>query len=154
MSLSGTYDDPFFALQGKEKESAAWAVGGRVGYLVTPGLLTYVDAGWTQAHFDAVNLFGASFPFIGVPAGVYMGAHTYNGWFVGGGAEYLLGFMPGLSWRTEFRFAQYQAADVPYYIAATGGLFGDAEHSQKDVYTVTTGLAWRFNWGGPVVSRY
>ena len=32
-----------------------WAVGGRIGWLVTPQLLTYFSGGYTEAHFNQVN---------------------------------------------------------------------------------------------------
>jgi outer membrane immunogenic protein len=34
----------------------SWAIGGRAGYLVAPNVLTYVNAGFTQTHFNAVNI--------------------------------------------------------------------------------------------------
>jgi hypothetical protein len=37
----------------------------------------------------------------GGPAGIYVPAHTYTGWFLGAGYEYALGLMPGLFWKTE-----------------------------------------------------
>ena len=83
-------------------------------------------------------------------------AHTYSGWFIGGGTEYALN-MPwipvrGLFWRTEYRYAQYQAADLPILLDS-GAAAGAAEHSQKTVQTITSGLVWRFNFGGPVAAR-
>ena len=33
--------------------------------------------------------------------------NTYEGWFLGTGYEYGLGFFPGLFWKTEYRFASY-----------------------------------------------
>src|SRR5258708_5239759 len=41
---------------GTLKQTWGWAAGARVGYLVTPSLLTYVNGGFTQAHFNAVDL--------------------------------------------------------------------------------------------------
>lgn len=54
-NINGTWADPLL-LSGAGNNSSAWAVGGRIGYLVTPSLLTYVDGGYTQMHSDAVNL--------------------------------------------------------------------------------------------------
>src|SRR6185437_90802 len=140
-----------------EKESGAWYVGGRLGYLVTPSLLAYVDGGYTQTRFDRQELFDTLFSVPAVPIGAFIDAHTYSGWFIGGGTEYALN-MPwipirGLFWRTEYRYAQYQAADLPILID-TGAPLGVAEHSQKTVQTVTSGLVWRFNFGGPLAARY
>jgi outer membrane immunogenic protein len=35
------------------KQSSAWALGGRIGWLVNPQLLTYVAGGYTGAHYDS-----------------------------------------------------------------------------------------------------
>src|ERR1700683_2000406 len=43
------------SLSGDVKESSAWYVGARLGFLVTPALLAYTDGGYTQARFDQVN---------------------------------------------------------------------------------------------------
>ncbi len=151
MNLHGTFED----LAGDEKESGAWAVGGRVGYLVTPSLLTYFDGGYTQTRFDQVN----SIPVGNVPPGIYIAAQTYNGWFIGSGTEYALyGIVPfhGLFWRNEYRYSSYQAADLPFLSTGTGlpAPGGAGEHMQKQVQTITTGLVWRFNFGGPIATRY
>lgn len=156
MDLTGNFGDPSGPVTGNEKESSAWYVGGRLGYLVTPSLLTYVDGGYTQTRFDGFGFNGAFVAAPG-PTGVALPAHTYNGWFIGGGTEYALtGIIPinGLFWRTEYRFAQYQSADVPVFVTATGAPFGVSEHMQKFTQTVTSGLVWRFNFGGPIGARY
>ncbi len=84
--------------------TSAWAVGGRLGYTLTPTILTYVNGGYTQARFDGINFVSQG---AGVPLNAQIGAATYSGWFVGSGFEYSLGWMPGLFWKTEYRFAQY-----------------------------------------------
>jgi len=40
---------------GQQTMRWSWAIGGRVGYLVTPSLLTYVSAGYTEADFSGVS---------------------------------------------------------------------------------------------------
>jgi outer membrane immunogenic protein len=85
MSVKGQYMDPLSGFIGQENESRSWAAGGRIGYLVTPSLLTYFDGGYTQTHFDQIN-FGTLTP-PAVPTGVDIPAQTYNGWFLGGGYE-------------------------------------------------------------------
>lgn len=151
-NLKGTFSDG--AIGGNEKMSAAWYAGGRLGYLVTPSLLAYVDGGYTEARFDQVNFSQQFLPVL--PLGTFIPAHTYNGWFIGGGTEYALDFdwfpIHGLFWRTEYRYAQYQSADLA--ILTVGGGTGTGVHVQKDVQTITTGLVWRFNFGGPVSTRY
>ena len=156
MSLSGTFGDPSGPVTGSEKETGAWYVGGRLGYLVTPSLLGYVDGGYTRTHFNSISFNGAF--AVPVATGLALSANTYNGWFIGGGTEYALN-MPwvpirGLFWRTEYRFARYQSADVPIFVTASGAPFGVSEHLSPYVQTVTSGLVWRFNFGGPIASRY
>jgi len=161
MGLSGNFGDIYNGLVGNENESGAWYVGGRVGYLVTPTLLTFFDGGYTETHFDQVNL---SYAGTGVgcclgsgPAGLNLPATTYSGWFLGGGTEYALTWLPipGLFWRNEYRFSSYSAQDVPLITTSTGAISSYclasspcAEHMQKYVQTATTSLVWRFNFGG------
>ncbi len=155
MDLNGHFGDPSGPVTGNEKERDAWYAGGRLGYLISPTFLGYIDGGYTQTRFDAFSLNGNFVP--AVPTGLSVAAHTYDGWFIGGGYEYALsGILPlnGLYWRTEYRFAQYQSANVPVVITATGVGFGVSEHMQKYTQTITSGLVWRFNFGGPVAARY
>jgi outer membrane immunogenic protein len=134
---------------GLQRENSAWAVGGRIGYVVTPSLLTYVNGGYTQARFDRSEVLTNSVPAVDI--GLDVSAHTYSGWFIGGGVEYSLSSvlpLPGLFWRTEYRYARYQGDFVsvtadPGFVAAAGA----AEHIRPDVQTVTSGLVWRFNFG-------
>ena len=58
MDLHGTYQDPVAGYGSDEHERNAWAIGARIGYLVTPSLLTYINGGYTETHFDAVNYTG------------------------------------------------------------------------------------------------
>ena len=71
-SIKGKLNPPAaIGLIGDEKESSAWAVGGRVGWLTFPSLLTYFTSGYTQATFDRTNLsvaFGPPFFPVGLPA--------------------------------------------------------------------------------------
>jgi outer membrane immunogenic protein len=126
-----------------EKESSAWAAGGRVGYLLTPTILSYVDAGWTQTKFDQAGTVTAS----GLVTGLAFPAHTYNGWFLGSGFEYNFTWLPiqGLFLRTEYRYSTYGRDDLQGFDIATGAPT-NVLHAKKDVQTVTTSLVWRFNW--------
>jgi outer membrane immunogenic protein len=134
---------------GNAKEKNAWAVGGRIGYLVTPNVFTYWNGGYTETRFDQIFL---SDPFDGDPVGS-LGAHTYHGWFVGGGYEIgLAGFFgwqlpPGLFWRTEYRFSSFNSADVPFLTPA-GVQTAVPENMHPYVQTITTSLVWKFNWWG------
>jgi outer membrane immunogenic protein len=119
-------------------ESYSWAAGGRIGWLAFPKLLTYLSAGFTQAHYDQVNVAGG---------GALFNANTYNGYFIGSGYEYGFEFFPGLFWKTEYRFADYQAANLAV-LPAFGPLNGAVTlHVQPYIQTVSTELVYRFNWG-------
>jgi outer membrane immunogenic protein len=137
-----------------EKNRSAWAIGGRVGYLPYPNLLTFVSGGWTEAHYDGMNLLTAFLPQVATPFSV--NSHTYSGWFIGGGYEYRLPWWQNVSWKTEYRFASYDHADLPIFATVGNVTFdtGARFHMEKFDQTVTTSLVWRFNWGGPVVARY
>jgi len=147
-SLSGGFQETFAGFGNAEKETGAWVVGGRLGYLVTPNLLTYVDGGYSQAHFNQINLLTFGVPPLATPFAI--GANTYSGWFLGSGFEYALNmdWLPvhGLFVRTEYRYARYGSADLPIQPLA---ITATAENMQKNVQTITTSLVWRFNWTGP-----
>jgi outer membrane immunogenic protein len=134
---------------GDEKESGAWYAGGRIGYLVTPSLLTYFDGGYTETRYSSISLGALPVP---APAGFVpetVPGNTYHGWFIGGGTEYALNFdwvpIHGLFWRNEYRYASYDAVDLPL-VPAPGGAAGIGMNSEKYVQTITSSLVWRFNW--------
>lgn len=145
MNIHGNFDPGDFASVGNYKETGAWYAGGRIGYLVTPALLTYWSGGFTETRFDQGN-FG---PLVPGGSSVSIPAHTYHGWFIGGGTEYALNFdwlpIHGLFWRNEYRFAEYQNANLPISFAG-GALTGNGENIRPFVQTVTSSLVWRFNW--------
>jgi outer membrane immunogenic protein len=60
MNLHGTFSDPSGPVTGSETESGAWYAGLRLGYLITPSLLSYVDAGYTQTRFSQLNFLTAA----------------------------------------------------------------------------------------------
>ena len=80
---------------GTVKETSAWAVGARLGVLVTPSILTYVNGGYTRARFSSAQMIlnEISEPFLGSVASEIRG-HTYSGWFVGSGIEARLDSFP------------------------------------------------------------
>jgi outer membrane immunogenic protein len=139
-----------FPLVANETETSAWAAGARIGYLITPTVLTYVDGGYTQARFGQMNLMTN----LGVPGTGAFPAHTYQGWFIGSGFEYAFTWLPinGLFVRSEYRYSTYQKGDLTAFNVVTGAPFGntglgDVLHASTQVQTVTTSLVWRFNWG-------
>jgi outer membrane immunogenic protein len=138
---------------GQEKMSSAWSVGGRVGWVALPSLLTYFSGGYTEATFDRVNLSVVVLPAI--PTFAFFDKHTYKGWFLGAGDEYALTFLPGLFWKTEYRFSEFDRGTNVVRNFPAGTPFGIELDSKKFVHTVRSELVYRFNWGGgPLVAKY
>jgi outer membrane immunogenic protein len=140
---------------GEARQRGAWYVGGRLGYVVNPQLLGFVSGGWTQIRFGDTTLGDAS----GLTAtAVTVPAQTYSGWWLGGGAEYALGFWSGLFWKSEYRFADYGARDTTAVCSVGPGCAVGTAHAivrtHPYVQTVRSELVWRFNWGGAVAARY
>jgi outer membrane immunogenic protein len=158
MHIHGDFAPSGTTVVGSENERWAWAAGARVGYLVTPSLLTYFAGGFTQAHFDAVNLTSLT----GANSGIQIDAQTFNGFFIGSGAEYAIDLLPGLFWKSEARASYYERKDTGLNcVAAVGACtvvgnnaFGLTESRQPTVYSVRSELVYRFNWSSPVVARY
>jgi len=143
-SIKGTVQDQNPVYTGVVKEQTAWAVGGRLGWLVTPDSLVYANGGFTSARFSGSDLI----LFSGVPAGLSTPAVTVNGWFVGAGTETvvnsLLGIQvgPGWFWRNEYRYASYDSKTLP--VAGN-----DSITFKPVVQTVTSQVVYKFNTGGP-----
>ena len=114
-------------------------MGGRAGWVVVPQLLVYVSGGYTQARFGQVDFNNAVPVFL--PPDLHLPATTYDGWFIGTGYEYGFGFLPGLYWKTEYRFADYGAERVPVIITSTGAPTGVALDSHKNTSTLF-GVNW------------
>ena len=145
-SLKGTIQDqdPYYA--GDIKQQWSWAVGGRLGYLITEQLLAYINGGYTSAHFSNADMVTT---FVGAPTTYSTPAFTAHGWFVGGGTESAFAlFGPGWFWRNEYRYAQYDNETLP---DTSNAGFG-AAHSinfKPTVQTITTQLVYKLNTGGP-----
>jgi outer membrane immunogenic protein len=141
---------------GSQQNDWSWAAGARLGYVALPGLLTYVNGGWTEAHYKSVNYFDGS---TGAATNLVLGGRTRDGWFLGGGTEYSISQIPGLFWKSEYRYSEFgnQTNNQVCTVTGTCGLAG-AIHSVATTRSyeqaVTTELVYRFNWGGPVVAKY
>jgi outer membrane immunogenic protein len=136
---------------GSQKLDSQWAVGVRAGYLVLPQLLTYVSGGYTQAHWKStdLNTFGAL-----VNPNFTLPGSTKGGWFIGTGDEYALSFLPGLFWKTEYRYAQFDRSNVDVLNAPAGTITGFGSTQKFTEHSVRSELVYRFNWGGPLVAKY
>jgi outer membrane immunogenic protein len=149
MDLHRNFQETFDGGIGDAKEKSAWAVGARIGYLVTPNVFTYWNGGYTETRFDQINLSDPDGD--GTPFGV-IGAHTYHGWFIGGGTEIALSGLfglplpTGLFWRSEYRYSSFSSADLPVQVQIESPL--TAQNMHPYVQTITTSLVYKFNWWG------
>ena len=141
-SLKGDMTIPSLFVTGEEKNNWSWAVGGRVGYLPWDTLLVFVSGGYTQANFQGVNFVNAA---TGAASPLSIGEVRYSGWFLGSGYEYRFDWLPGLYWKTEYRFSSFNKEDNQLLIAGVPSP-GEFVHSEKFIQTVTSSLVWRFNW--------
>ena len=133
----------FGTIGGVEKERSYWDVGARIGYLVTPQILSYWNGGYTQARFDGMNFIGFG---LGAPGPMSTSANTYHGWFTGGGVETQVTSIPGLFFNTEYRYASYSSATLP--ITGSTAVFGGPVSLKLEprVQTVMSGVRYKFNW--------
>ena len=143
-NLKGTPEISDTPFAGNESQKWAWAVGARIGYLVLPQLLTFVSGGFTEAHFDAFELFNAG---SGILLDEHVPSHSYHGWFIGSGYEYALKWVPGLFWKTEYRYSTYSGVDLAVLDDTTGDTVFTI-HAKKYEQAIRSELVWRFNWGG------
>jgi outer membrane immunogenic protein len=145
---------------GQLKNNWSWAAGGRIGFVALPGFLTYFNGGYTQAHFNQVNYVDAANGALS--GGLILPSTSRGGWFLGGGTEYAISQIPGLFWKSEYRFADYGSKSYTQVCTVGGGAgscgaagtLHSIDTSRIYVQTATTELVYRFNWGGPVVAKY
>lgn len=88
---------------GSVAENRSWALGARLGRLISPTILPYLLTGFSQAHFENANL-SEPFPGQGL-SGISTPATSPNGWFVGAGLEVKV--KSNWSLRGEYRYADY-----------------------------------------------
>src|SRR6478609_8542436 len=55
-SIRGSISDPNFAFEGREKLRTSYAAGVRLGYLVAPNVLSYVNAGYSGSEWSGSSL--------------------------------------------------------------------------------------------------
>jgi len=155
-NIRGSLSDPDFFTEGREKLRTSYAAGVRLGYLVAPQVLSYVNGGYSGSEWSGTTQFGLA------PGGIAVSttpSFRRDGWFIGGGVENNLDIfgisVPGLFMKTEYRAAFYDRISLPETDVATGALNGGAVTFKPWVQTISTSLVYRFNWGGsPVAPRY
>jgi outer membrane immunogenic protein len=158
-SIKGTIQDPgplgAVSVSGQEKLEDSWAAGVRVGYLVAPNVLSYVNGGYSGSRWSSTTLLNT---FSGLPSGTHTNSFTRNGWFVGGGVENNLNIFgisaPGWFWKTEYRSAFYDKKSINELFDGTNLPVGRDITFKSWNQTISTSLVYRFNWTGPVVAKY
>ena len=84
-----------------------WSIGGRVGYLASPGTLLFVSGGFTQANMSNLNVSaGGPFPTVATAITV----PSFSGGFVGAGAETKL--TEHISIRGEYRWTDFGSGNL------------------------------------------
>jgi outer membrane immunogenic protein len=154
-SIRGTITDPVAGIQSTEKMQDAWAAGVRLGYLVAPNVLSYVNGGYSGSHWSGTTLISS---FSGLPVGGHTNSFNRNGWFIGGGVENNLNIFgisaPGWFMKTEYRSAFYDRKAISELIDVTNLPVGRDITFKPWTQTISTSLVYRFNWGGAVVAKY
>jgi outer membrane immunogenic protein len=155
-SLKGTIQDPVASLSGSIKMQDAWAAGARLGYLVAPNVLSYVNGGYSGAQWSGTTGLNT---FSGLPVGGHTNSFNLNGAFIGGGVENNLNIFgisaPGWFMKTEYRAAYYESKNISELVNGTNALVGRDIAFRPLVQTVSTSLVYRFNWtGAPIAARY
>ena len=151
-SISGSIQDQGLLSVGTEKMQDAWAAGLRVGYLVAPNVLSYVNGGYSGSHWSGTSqVFTGALPFNvpGTPEGLHTNGFDRNGWFVGGGVENNLSIFgvtaPGWFMKTEYRTAYYDRKNITELFDGTNAQVGKDITFKPWVQTISTSLVYRFH---------
>jgi len=154
-SLKGTLQDQGPFLAGSEKLKTSWAAGVRLGYLVAPNVLSYVNGGYSGSTWSGTTMLDTR---TGLASGIHTNGFDRSGWFVGGGVENSLNIFgiaaPGWFMKTEYRAAYYDTKSIPELFDGTNLSAGANITFKPMVQTISTSLVYRFNWSGPVVAKY
>jgi len=165
-SIRGTIQDPVFGnipgvvtglngISGTQKLEDSWAVGVRLGYLVAPNVLSYVNGGYSGSRWGSSEFFDT---VSGLDVGIHTNSFTRNGWFIGGGVENNLDIFgihwPGLFMKTEYRAAFYGRQTLDELDVTGLPTIGDSIRLNTWNQTISTSLVYRFNWTGPAVQGY
>jgi outer membrane immunogenic protein len=135
--MQGRTSDAVFTTAETSADST-WFLGLRAGLLLTPDILSYVSAGYTQTHFSGGALRN-SYTGNALPNG-HLQSYNGNGWFIAGGMEVAL--HNGWFWRNEVRYADYsEDVRIESGISPAFQLNFD-----PTVATATTGVVYKFDW--------
>jgi outer membrane immunogenic protein len=151
-SIRGSITDR--TIEGTEKLRTSYAAGIRLGYLVAPNVLSYVNVGYSGSEWSGSSYSSLLTAFPG-SVSTTPSFHR-NGFFVGGGVENNLNIFgisaPGWFMKTEYRSAFYDRVTLPESFVDTGLPTSDSVTFKPWVQTISTSLVYRFNWGGAPIS--
>ncbi|MCI0734775.1 MAG: outer membrane beta-barrel protein [Beijerinckiaceae bacterium] len=145
-------------------------VRGRLGYLITPTILLYVDGGFAYGGVGSSTRIAQAvvndptLPFTYISAGSF--SSTRVGWTAGGGGEWL--FLP--NWSVKVEYLYYDLGSVTGALspliniggpgsAAPGSIFSSAFAQSSTRFRgniIRAGINYHFNWfaPAPVVAAY
>jgi outer membrane immunogenic protein len=122
-------------------------IRGRIGYLLTPGLMLFATGGASWIRLDATAncvFFSSGGPFCNDPPHPTSetASATRVGWIVGGGLEAAL----GTHWllRGEYRFADYGTMSHTYFASSPLGFDTFTADIKLQTHTALVGLAYKF----------
>ncbi|MBR0718906.1 outer membrane protein [Bradyrhizobium liaoningense] len=144
--IKGALTDTQF--EGTEKLRSSYAAGVRLGYLIAPNVLSYVNAGYSGSEWSGTTLSNVAAPVDAFTTPSF----RRDGWFVGGGVENSLNILgitaPGWFMKTEYRSTFYNRVSLPESFVLSGAPNGNAITFKPWTQTVTTSLVYRFNSTG------
>lgn len=137
--MRGRSSDAVFTT-GDTSDDRAWFIGARAGWLMTPDILNYWSAGYTQTHFSGASLHNSYTGALLVPP-AHLQSYDAGGWFLGGGLE--VAMHGGWFWRSEVRYADYSNG-VRLETGITPLLYLNFD---PVVGTATSEIVYKFDWG-------
>jgi outer membrane immunogenic protein len=132
---------------------------GRIGFLTSPSVLVYATGGVAWLHVESTstcNVFNSSVAVLpclnGFTPLTITNSHTKTGWTVGGGLEAMLWG----NWiaRGEYRYADFGTISNTDVRTVGADVFTVNYDLRIRAHTATFGLAYKFDWGRPVIAKY
>ncbi len=119
-----------------------WSVGGRLGYLLTPNTLLFLSAGYSRADVSDLTLNVS-----GLGGGVVAAVGSFDGYFIGGGAE--LKITDAISLKAEYRYTDLDGETIRLFPGTGLAEINDFVRTEldPDIQTARLSLAYRFGLG-------
>jgi len=133
------------------KNDVSYAAGVRVGYLIAPNVLTYVNGGYSHGDFKSASIVSAATGGPAVALGAATNSFSRDGWFIGTGVEHTLNFLgfnaPGWFVKSEYRYAEYGRSIIGTNVGGADLTPTIGFNSKLAEHTASTQLVYKFNWG-------